>query len=147
MIRIRAGVDDEADRLVRELVDLGQQRLAQLRRACIHQQHAVVSRILTNLDSDVAERAGKHINVALHVADFVLLGGSGDHAKTAESGDFHLPCSCSNCTSNTLARGMVICLSFFRYSGYMVSAPPRLASNGTPYSVENSRITLFVPGK
>ena len=38
-------------------------------------------------------------------------------------------------------------LIFFRYSGYIVSAPPRVASRGMPYNFVSSSIDGFVPGR
>ena len=39
-----------------------------------------------------------------------------------------------------------VCFNFWRYSGYIVSAPPRVASNGMPYQSENSLRYGLVPG-
>src|SRR5437762_139715 len=38
-------------------------------------------------------------------------------------------------------------LIFFRYSGYIVSAPPSVASRGMPYNFVSSSIDGFVPGR
>src|SRR6185437_6955000 len=43
--------------------------------------------------------------------------------------------------------GIFICFSFSWYSGYIVSAPPRVASKGIRYLRANSSRNLFVPGK
>ncbi len=72
MIGVRAGVDDETHRLGGKLANLRENRFAQLRRSRVHQQHAVMARVLAHLNGDVAKRAGEHIDVALHMAHFIL---------------------------------------------------------------------------
>src|SRR6202022_1915163 len=46
------------------------------------------------------------------------------------------------CTSFAVAP-----FTFLRYSGYMVSAPPRVASKGTPWRSPNSLTNVLVPGR
>ena len=79
MLLIAACIDDEANRLGRELADFGENGFAHRRGASIHQQHSVMTRILAHLDSDIAERAGEHVDVAAYVQHFkgnILLRGS-----------------------------------------------------------------------
>ena len=77
---------------------------AQRRRSCIHQQHAIMPRVVSDLDGDVPERAGEHVYVALHVPNFILLSGNerstkSEKQKRAEPHCFasaFFVCSCSN---------------------------------------------------
>ena len=163
VVRVRARVEDVSDRLARDPADLGQNPLGHPRRTRVHQQHAVMTGVLSHLHSDVSERAREQVDIPTHVQDFKLralrirqslLRGSkrGQAEEDQQRASSHCCSSCFGCSlanfvSNTLGLGIAICLSFFWYSGNMVSAPPRVASKGTPYWSENSRIIVFVPGK
>ena len=49
------------------------------------------------------------------------------------------------CSAHILQGGPA-CFSFFLYSGYIVSAPPRTASTGNPCFLANSSASVVVPG-
>src|SRR5207244_3435963 len=89
--------------------------------------------LFAGLHGDVAARADEHVDVALrrqHLDfDGVEVLGLLSRERRDEA-DRHDRRTGPNATRHLLAPAAP--RSFFRYSGYVVSAPPRAASGGTP---------------
>ena len=155
VIRMAVRVDDVAQRPLRQRADGGQDLVRQRRVLRVHEQHALGA----DLHGHVAAGADEHVDVALRllqlifdVVEILLLrattgaaaerGERDDDERDVEPGARHFLAP-----SFAAASAFSIAASFFRYSGYIVSAPPRAASCGIPcafaYSVRNG----FVPGR
>src|SRR5208282_2670832 len=110
--------------------------------------------MLAHLHRDVAFVSREHVNVAANMEDLdagLLLGESKRCQQRRENQQSHFTgslegcfcpsafsCSCSSLFRKIRGGGIVMFFSSSRYSGYMVSAPPRVAWKGMPYSFENS---------
>ena len=169
-------VDDEADRPVRQLADLGEQLRRRRRKTGVDDEDAVVA----DLHGDVAAGAGQHVDVPLHRQHF-------DRGATRPAAARGCGCCAANQTVDTPTRrqpidddgfglrgasrmpyrrlqpppsrpqlqyrshraggGFAGLPMRFRYSGYIVSAPPRVASAGRPYQSATSWRNGFVPGR
>ena len=141
VIRIQAGVDHPNDRPVGELAD-GRHHFRRGRRGLgIHHHES----FFPDLDGGVAAGPHQHGDVALHRKQVNFLGPG-----TARQND-RCGCTVSSCSSQIGSRTAwckcnsgrtwpELCnpFSFSRYSGYSVSAPPRVASYGNPYHSETS---------
>ena len=68
VIAVHVSVHHVADRLARDLADLGEQLPGHARELRVHHEHAFVA----GLHGHVAARADEHVDVALHVLDVHL---------------------------------------------------------------------------
>ena len=132
VIGISIRIHDPPNRAVGQTPDRGDHLLARCRDARVHDENAIV----THLNGDIGAGANEHVNVPLHVEGLdvalILLGSR----RMAPQRDRD---TCARENSRTseawydrhFAVTGVIVFSFVMYSGYIVSAPPRVGSSGS----------------
>src|SRR6185436_20225965 len=136
--RIDAGIDDVANRLLRQRPDRRQHLIDGVRAAGVHERHALWKRE----DGDIPARRLDHRDVA---ADFENTDGSlgvnvrlkpdatnVEWGREQQRDDQQPPHQFTSPGNFAVGVGPIHIFSFFRYAGYIVAAPPRVASNGRP---------------
>ena len=143
VLGVGARVDDVADRFRAELRDRSEQLVADRRRLRIDDHDGLVP----DLHGRVAARARDHEHVALRRQNLELglrehgLGGR-ESQQYGEGSRADGLGPATHRAAPSMARR-----SRRAYSGYIVCAPPRAASTGTPWRCEYSSRNVFVPGK
>src|ERR1044072_5526499 len=159
MIRVRVRVDDVADRPIRQLTQRRQQSIRFLCRPGIDEPHAEAA----DLHGDIRASADDHVHVALdgHGVETCLTarlsGGTTLCVAVHASGD-NPQHDCGSDDEQLFEHGHAhffagagggigIALTLSMYSGYIVSAPPRVGSIGSRCTVANSVKYGFLPGR
>ena len=146
MVGVAVGINNVAKRSLRQRANRRQELPRHRRELRVDHQDAVAA----DLHGDVAAGADEHVDVALRLLDvdldvveILLLG---EDRETPERGKRDRgKRDVESCASHYLTP--IISRSFLRYSGYIVSAPPRAASAGMPCAFAYSLRNGFVPGR
>src|SRR5438034_484219 len=121
-----------------KLADRRHNPAAHLRETAIHQQYAV----RTSRQRDVAARSGHQVDRPAHVNDFYFIFALSEGESKARYQEKH---DARNNNSTFVSHRVL--LSFDLNSGYIVSAPAQIVSEGIFRRFVKSLIMSFAPGK